>query len=120
MPSNSTIFVALVSAGRRTRNQITSSAETQAHPIAAATRMLLRIHDAIDVLALVVGDDDVAERVDGAGVATATARQRHRRKVGWIRRWNAVPAAATDLSRRRPPRRHAAVAIRRRASLRVV
>src|ERR1700733_15908025 len=102
MPSNNTSFVACDSAGRRTRYHAINSAEPAAQVSAAANTRLLKIHDAIDVLAGAVGDDDVAERVDGSRVTARAARQRHRRRVRRVGRRDAVAATARDLAARRP------------------
>src|SRR5215470_4694999 len=99
--------------GRRTRNHSASTAAPTAHTSAAARNGLAMIHDTIDVLAVRAGDDDVAECIDGAGMAGCAAAQRHAGGVARVRRRNAVTAAAADLAGSRPSRLRRSVTPRR-------
>src|SRR6185295_11387500 len=115
--ASSTSLVAWVSGGRRTRNQTRSTAATAAHAIAAAISGLAMIQDTIDMLAGSSGDDEVAECIDGAGMAGRTRGERHVRRVARARGRNPVTAPAADLSGLGPPRPPGAVARRGRAGL---
>src|SRR5215470_1727101 len=115
--ASSTSLVARVSGGLRIRNHSTSTAAAAPHASAAARNGLAMIHDTIDVLArlrtALARDDDVSERIDGAGMAGRAAGQWHVGGVARVAGRNAVAAAAADLAAARPSRPCGAVAPRR-------